>query len=67
MFTFATYNTENNQVATQPAEDKQSLPTKTITKRYRGQEYEEVVIDWAAVQQNQQNKPRRKYRGQYID
>lgn len=46
----------------------QSLPTKTVTKRYRGQVYEEEVVDWAAVQQaNQQNKPRRKYRGQYID
>ena len=44
------------------------LPTKTVTKRYRGQVYEETVVDWAAVQQlNQQEKPRRKYRGQYID
>ena len=44
------------------------LPTKTVTKRYRGQVYEETVIDWSAVQQSsQQNKPARKYRGQYID
>lgn len=61
------YDLENNQVATQPVENKQSLPTKTVTKRYRGQVYEEVVVDWAAVQQNQQSKPRRKYRGQYLD
>lgn len=45
----------------------QSLPTKKVTKKYRGQEYLEEVIDWSAVQQIQQNKPRRKYRGQYID
>lgn len=44
-----------------------ALPTKTITRRYRGQVYEETVIDWVAVQQSQLNKPRRKYRGQYIE
>ena len=48
--------------------DRTSLPTKTVTKRYRGQVYEETVVDWTAVQQlKQQNKPPRKYRGQYID
>ena len=46
----------------------QPLPTKKVTKKYRGQVYEEEVVDWAAVQQmSQQNKPTRKYRGQYID
>lgn len=45
----------------------QFLPTKTVIKKYRGSEYEETVVDWAAVQQIQQSKPRRKYRGQYID
>lgn len=46
----------------------QSIPTKKVTKRYRGQVYEEEVVDWGAMQQmNQQNKSRRKYRGQYID
>ncbi len=51
---------------TQPV--NQSLPTRKVTKKYRGQEYEEEVIDWAAVQQmSQQNKPPQKYRGQYID
>ncbi len=46
----------------------QPLPTKKVTKKYRGQEYEEEVVDWAAVQEmSQQNKPPQKYRGQYID
>jgi len=50
-----------------------SLPTKTVTKRYRGQVYEETVVDWAAVAMQKQNKTpkndkqRRKYRGNYID
>ena len=47
------------------------LPTKTITKRYRGQIYEETVVDWAAVaiqkQPQSEDKNRRKYRGNYID
>ena len=44
------------------------LPTKTVTKRYRGQVYEETVVDWAAVQQiKPNNTTRRKYRGNYID
>ena len=51
----------------QSSAQSQSLPTKTVIKRYRGQEYEGTVIDWAAMQQTQQPKPRRKYRGQYID
>lgn len=53
-----------------------SLPTKTVTKRYRGQVYEETVVDWAAVAMQKQGintgkintgKQRRKYRGNYID
>lgn len=45
-----------------------SLPTKTVTRRYRGQIYEETVIDWSAVERSdRQNKSSRKYRGQYID
>ena len=57
-----------NQVASPPQGNQQSLPTKTVTKKYRGQVYEETVVDWAAIQQmNQQVKPRRKYRGQYVD
>ncbi|HEY9767286.1 MAG TPA: hypothetical protein V6C71_02120 [Coleofasciculaceae cyanobacterium] len=60
--------TKDDEVTRQPLANNQSLPTKTVTKQYRGQVYEEVVVDWAAMQQtNQQNKPRRKYRGQYID
>ena len=51
---------------TPPAQ--QSLPTKVVTKRYRGQVYEETVVDWAALQQmKQQDTTRRKYRGNYID
>ena len=47
---------------------QQPLPTKVVTKRYRGQVYEETVVDWAAVQQmKQKNTARRKYRGNYID
>ena len=54
--------------ANTPQPDSSQLPTKKITKRYRGQVYEEEVVDWAAVKQiNLHNKPRRKYRGQYID
>ncbi|MEL6437735.1 MAG: hypothetical protein AAFQ80_00565 [Cyanobacteria bacterium J06621_8] len=56
---------------TQAATDisaSQSFSTKTVTRRYRGQVYEETVVDYAALQQNnQENKPRRKYRGKYID
>ena len=52
----------------EPAKNS-SMPTKTVTRRYRGQVYEETVVDWSAVQQSNlpDNKPRRKYRGQYID
>jgi len=62
-------NTLTSQANTSavPQSNNSGLPTKTVTKRYRGQVYEETVVDWAAVQQEQQNKPRRKYRGQYID
>ena len=47
------------------------LPTKKVIRRYRGQVYEEEVIDYAKVKQlglnlNKQ-KTRKKYRGQYID
>jgi len=64
-------NDEEESAVETPANNQ--LPTKTVTKRYRGQVYEETVVDWAAVQQlNQQEKPRqeksrRKYRGRYID
>ena len=51
------------------AGNEQSLPTKKVTKRYRGQVYEETVVDWSAVKQSSQqnNSARKKYRGQYID
>ena len=59
---------ENHLASTQP-QTNQSLPTKTVIKKYRGQEYEETVVDWAALQlqQTNQHSSRRKYRGQYID
>ncbi len=60
----------NSPIESNPQPTNQSLPTKTVTEKYRGREYQKVVVDWAAVQQiNQlnQQKPRRKYRGQYID
>ena len=59
----------NHAASTQP-QTNQSLYTKTVIKKYRGREYEETVVDWATVrqlQQTNQQKPRRKYRGQYID
>ena len=58
---------DKTEVKISPQTSQQPLPTKTVTKKYRGQVYEEVVIDWAAVQQIKQPKPRRKYRGQYVD
>ena len=59
---------QDHPAASQPPVNQQSLPTKTVTKRYRGQVYEETVVDRAAMQQmNQPGKARRKYRGQYID
>ena len=52
----------------QAAAAAQALPTKVVTKRYRGQVYEETVVDWAAVQQmKHKDTARRKYRGNYID
>ena len=60
-------NTEPQEII-QTQQDRQSIPTKTIIKKYRGQEYEQVVVDWTKIQQTDlQNKPRRKYRGRYID
>lgn len=59
---------QNHQVASPLQANQQSRPKKTVTRRYRGQVYEETVVDLAAIQQmNQQDKPRRKYRGQYVD
>ena len=58
----------NHPASTQPQTDR--FPTKTVVKRYRGRIYQETVVDWAAIQRTNQTdpqKPRRKYRGQYID
>lgn len=64
----AAQDSQDHPAASQPQANRQSAPTKTVTKRYRGQVYEEEVVDWAAMQQmNQPDKARRKYRGQYID
>ena len=63
------YEDPNHPAPTQPQSDR-SVPTKTVIKRYRGREYQETVVDWTALQQLQQTnqpKPPRKYRGQYID
>ena len=44
------------------------IPTKKVTRVYRGQTYEVEVLDYSALQNMpKQQKPRRKYRGQYID
>lgn len=60
-------NYQTSAVEQQSLTNPQPLPTKTVVKKYRGQEYEETVVDWAAIQQMNHQKPRRKYRGQYID
>ena len=47
-----------------------SIPTKKVVRRYRGQTYEVEVPDYTTLMQlaqHNQNKPRRKYRGQYVD
>ena len=61
------FQEDSTHLASTQPQTNQSLPTKTVVKRYRGREYEETVVDWAAVQQVDRQKPRRKYRGQYID
>ncbi|MCC0176908.1 hypothetical protein I4641_07940 [Waterburya agarophytonicola K14] len=59
---------QTTPTSAQPQVNMNDLPTKTITRRYRGQVYEETVLDWLAVEKiSEENKPRRKYRGQYID
>lgn len=64
----ATKKNTEPQETIQTQEERQPISTKTITKKYRGKEYEQVVVDSAAIQQTDlQNKPRRKYRGRYID
>lgn len=44
------------------------VPTKKVTRVYRGQTYEVEIPDYSTIQEipNQQ-KPRIKYRGQYVD
>lgn len=62
------FDSQKPQSQRETPANNQPLPTKTITRRYRSQVYEETVIDWSAIHQsNQQNKSPRKYRGQYID
>ncbi|MEM8675594.1 MAG: hypothetical protein AAGF83_17230 [Cyanobacteria bacterium P01_G01_bin.67] len=60
-------NTQNTLATATTQPNSQSLPTKTVTKRYRGQVYEEKIVDCLAIQQNQPDRSRRKYRGRYID
>lgn len=68
-----TYEVEVTDNSAQSAEQQQAaapkIPTKKVIRQYRGQTYEVEVPDYSAIQNlaaNQQ-KPRRKYRGQYID
>ena len=64
----ATPDKASNLNKTQTASMQQPLPTKVVTKKYRGRVYEETVVDWAAVQQIQKKDTvRRKYRGNYVD
>lgn len=44
------------------------IPTKKVTRVYRGQTYEVEIIDYSTLHNMpKQQKPRRKYRGQYVD
>ena len=44
------------------------IPAKKVTRVYRGQTYEVEIPDYSTIQNiSGQQKPRRKYRGQYID
>jgi hypothetical protein len=47
----------------------QQVPTKKVTKVYRGQTYEVEIPDYSIASPEilDRPKPRRKYRGQYID
>ena len=70
-------NSNSEQISSQqPSVSKEetnvptSIPTKKVVRRYRGQTYEVEVPDYPALMQlaqRNQNKPRRKYRGQYVD
>ena len=57
----------NNTHQAQAAQAK--IPTKKITRRYRGQTYEVEIPDYEALKKNQSQKQtqRKKYRGQYIN
>lgn len=61
-------NVQHSSVVSAPQNIAQKVPTKKITRVYRGQTYEVEIADYDNVQPLQ-NKPkaRRKYRGQYID
>jgi hypothetical protein len=52
-----------------PQSIQQQIPTKKVTKLYRGQTYEVEIPDYsiASIEIQNQPKPRKKYRGQYID
>ena len=44
------------------------IPIKKVTRVYRGQTYEVEIPDYSTIQNiSGQQKPRRKYRGQYVD
>ncbi len=66
--TVSSENATNTDSTTSP-ETVQKVPTKTITRRYRGQTYEVEIPDYAALKKNHSQKQtqRKKYRGQYIN
>jgi hypothetical protein len=57
------------KIASTPRQIQQQISTKKVTKLYRGQTYEVEIPDYSIASPEMQNqpKPRRKYRGQYID
>lgn len=69
-------HTESNKITSSDLEKFNSLPknltnevsTKKVTRVYRGQTYEVEIPDYSAIQKrSSRQKPRRKYRGQYVD
>ena len=65
----STDNNINSSTASVSVETAPKVPTKKITKTYRGQTYEVEIPDYSGIKNIAENnqKSRRKYRGQYID
>ena len=66
---WSTQQQSNSFQASSTIDNPHQVGRKKITKTYRGQTYEVEVPDYSAIENVLQNqsKPRKKYRGQYID